>query len=88
MFKKYLPKIKDGTYLMILDEYKSIVTHSIVLYVNDDNISYFENVGIEYILKEIQRTWKYLENIFRIQVNDSIMCGNCCVGFVDFMQKV
>ena len=24
-------------------------------------------------------------NIFRTQVNDSIMCGCFCVGFIDFM---
>ena len=24
-------------------------------------------------------------NIFRVQANDSIMCGYFCVGFIDFM---
>ena len=24
-------------------------------------------------------------NIFRIQANNSIMCGHFCIGFIDFM---
>ena len=24
-------------------------------------------------------------NIFRVQENDSIMCGYFCIGFIDFM---
>ena len=26
-------------------------------------------------------------NIYRIQANDSLMCGYFCIGFIDFMQK-
>ena len=48
-----LPKIKDGTYVTNLDEYKSIGTHRIGLYVNTDNIVYFDSFGFEHILKEI-----------------------------------
>ena len=32
-----LPKIKDGTYVISLDEYKSIVTHWIALFLNGNN---------------------------------------------------
>ena len=35
-----LSKIKDGTYVNNLDEYKSIRTHWIALYVNGSNIIY------------------------------------------------
>ena len=28
-----------------------------------------------------------IENIYRTQVNDSIMCGYFCIGFIDFMLK-
>ena len=24
-------------------------------------------------------------HVFRIQANDAIMCGYCCIGFLDFM---
>ena len=37
-----LPKIKDGAYVINLDEFKSIGTHWIPLYVND-NIIYFDS---------------------------------------------
>ena len=33
-----LPKIKDGAYVINLDEFKSIGTHWIALYVNGNNI--------------------------------------------------
>ena len=35
-----LSKIKDGAYVINLDEFKSIVTHWIALYVNDNDISF------------------------------------------------
>ena len=35
-----LSKIKDGTYVIILDEYKSMGTHWIALYVNDNNVTF------------------------------------------------
>ena len=36
-----LPKIKDRTYVINLDEYESIGTHWIALYVNNNNVTYF-----------------------------------------------
>ena len=38
-----LPKIKGGVYLINLDECKSIGTYWIDLYVNGDNLIYFES---------------------------------------------
>ena len=46
-----LPKIKDGVYVRNLDEYKSVGTHWITLYVNGDNVTYFDSFGVEYIPK-------------------------------------
>ena len=40
-----LPKIKDGAYVINLDEYESIGTHWIALYVNANNIVYFDSFG-------------------------------------------
>ena len=48
-----LPKIKDGTYVINLDEYESIGTHWIALYVNDKNLTYSGGFGVEHIPKEI-----------------------------------
>ena len=46
-------KIKDGTYIINLDEYASIGTHWIALYVNDNNVTYSDSFRVEHIPKEI-----------------------------------
>ena len=48
-----LPKIKDGAYVIHLGKYKAIGSHSIALYVNGENVTYFDSFGVEYIPKEI-----------------------------------
>ena len=85
-----LPKIKDGAYVINLDEYKSIGTHWIALYVNAENVTYFDSFGVEHIPKEIKKfigNKNIITNIYRIQAYDSIMCGYFCIGFIDFMLK-
>ena len=40
--------------------------------------------------KEIKKfidKYTVVTNIFRIQAYNSIMCGNICIGFIDFMLK-
>ena len=49
-----LPKIKDGTYIINLDEYESRGTHWIALYVNAENVIYFDSFGVKHIPKEIK----------------------------------
>ena len=39
-----LPKIKDGAYIINLDEYSDIGTHWVALYVNNNNVTYFNNI--------------------------------------------
>ena len=46
-----LRNIKDGKYVVNLDEYKSIETHWIVLCVNSDNVTYLDSFGVEHIPK-------------------------------------
>ena len=48
-----LPRIKDGAYVIILDEQKSIGTHWIVLYVNGNFVICFDSFGVKYIKKFI-----------------------------------
>ena len=79
-----LPKIKDGVYVINLDEYESIGTHWIALYVNGNNrrasfVSiHFDSLGFEHIPKEIKKfkgNKNVITNIYRIQAYDSIRCG-------------
>ena len=42
-------------YIINLDEYESIGTHWISLYVNAENITYFDSLGVEKILKQIRK---------------------------------
>ena len=49
--KNNLSKIKDGAYIINLDEYESIETHWIALCVNDENVSYFDSFGVEHTAK-------------------------------------
>ena len=81
-------KIKDGAYVINLDEYSDIGTHWVALYVSNNDVTYFDSFGVEYIPKEIKTfisNKNIKTNIFRIQAYDSIMCGYFCIGFIDFM---
>ena len=49
-----LSRMKDGAYIINF-EYDSIGTHWIVLYVNDNNVTYFDSFGVEHIPKEIRK---------------------------------
>ena len=49
--KNNLPKMKDVSFVINLDEYKSIETHRIALYANGDNATYFDGFRVEYIPK-------------------------------------
>ena len=77
-----LTKIKDGAYIINLDEHSDIGTHWVALYVNNNNVTYFDSFGVEHIPKEIKqfinRSLSITTNIFSIQANDSIMCGYFC----------
>ena len=83
-----LPKIKDGTYVINIDEYSDIATHWIALYVVNNDVTYFDSFGVEHIPQEIKAfigNKNIKTNIFRIQAYDSIMCGYFCIGFIDFI---
>ena len=80
-----LGKIKDGAYVINLDEYSHIGTHWIALYVNNKTVTYFESFAIEGISKEVINGKNIIANIFRIQAYDSVMFGYFCIGFIDYM---
>ena len=66
-----------------------ILVHIGLLYfVKKNKIVYFDSFGVEHILKEIKEfigNKNIKANIFRVQANNSVMCGYFCTGFIDFM---
>ena len=81
-------KIKDGTYVINLDEYADVGTHWIALFCNRNKIVYFNSFGVEHISEEIKEftvNKNIKANIFQVQANNSVMCGYFCFGFSDFM---
>ena len=81
-------KIKDGAYVINLDEYADVGTHWIALFCNKNEIVYFDSFGVENVpeeIKELIGKKNIKVNIFRVQGNDSVMCGYFCIGFIDFM---
>ena len=49
---------------------------------------YFDSFGVEYVPEEVKEfigNKIIITNIFRLQANNSIMCGYFCDGFIDFM---
>ena len=87
-----LPRIKDGAYVINLDECSDIGTHWVSLWVNNsNNATYFHSFRVELILKRIKTlisNKNFKTNVFRIQAYNSIMCGYFCIGFIEFMLKV
>ena len=81
--------IKNGAYVINLDEYRDIGTHWVALYGNNKTATYFYCFGVEHIPKGIiifiGSNKKIITNIYRIQAYDSIMCGYFCIGFINFM---
>ena len=68
------------------------------MYVKNNDITYFDNFGVEHIPKEIKafinrpsssafKNRNIKTNIFGIQAYDSIMYGYFCIGFISFMFK-
>ena len=81
-------KVKDGAYVIKLDEYADVGTHWITLFCNRSEIVYFDSFGVEHVPEEITEfigNKNIIANIFRLQANDSVICGYFCIGFIDFM---
>ena len=80
-------KIKDGAYVINVDEYSDIGTHWIALYLNNKTVTYFDSFGVEHRLKEVKKfigNRNIISNVYRIQNYDSIMCGYFCIGFIGY----
>ena len=69
-------KVKDGAYVINLDDYSDIETHWIALYANNKTMTYFDSFGIEHISQEIRvfiADKDIIASIYRIQSYDSIV---------------
>ena len=58
------------------------------MYVDNNDVTYFDSFGVEDIPKEIKtfiNNKNIKTNIFRVKAYDSIMCGYFGTGFIDFM---
>ena len=81
-------KIKDGAYVINLDEYADVGTHWIALFCRKNEIVYFDSFGFEHVTEEIK---EFIGNknikakIFRMQASNSIMWGYFYIGFIHFM---
>ena len=77
--------MKNGAYIINLDEYEDIGTHWIDLYVKNNEVNYFDSFrvfGVEHVPKEIKKNIGHKNrktNIFRIQADNSIICGYFCL---------
>ena len=84
----YPKTIKDGAYIIKLDEYADVGTYWIALFCKINEIIYFDSFGVEHIPDEINKfvgSKNIKPNIFRVQANNSVMCGYFCIRFIDFM---
>ena len=83
-----LSKLKNGAYVINLDHSKSTGTHWIIILLKTNEVIYFDSFGVEYIPKEIMNkigNKNIKSSIFRIQDNNSIMCGYFCILFIEYM---
>ena len=70
-----LSKIKDGAFIINIDEYESVGTHWIALHVNDNNVTYCDSFGVTNIEKEIK---KFIgnKNVVKIFIEYKIWFNN------------
>ena len=83
-----IKKIKDGAYVINLDEYAEVGTLWVALFGSGREIVYFNSFDVEHVLEKIKEFIGHKNikaNIFQEQSNNSIMCGYFCTGFIDFM---
>ena len=82
------PRIKDGAYLINLDDKNSKGTYWASLFIDRNLAVYFDSFEIKYIPQEVLKKIKdksITHKIIKIQDNESIMCGFCCIAFIEYM---
>ena len=83
-----LPRKKDGAHVINLNDKNSKGIHWFSLFLDRNKAVYFDSFEFEYIPQEVLnkiRDKSITQNIFRIQSDDSIMCGSYCIAFIEYM---
>ena len=80
-----LPTIKDGSYVINLDDKNSKGAQCVSLFIDRNTAVYFDSFlnGIlsSRSFKQI-RSKSIIQNVFRMQDNESIMCGIYFITFI------
>ena len=74
-----VPQIKDGAKEIDFNENQPIGTHSVAPNVNANSVTLLDGFSVDCIPKEVKRfigNESTVTNTYRIQENDSTMCGN------------
>ena len=80
--------MKNGTYVINLDDKNSKGTRLVSLFIDRNLAVYSDSFEIEYMPQKVLNKIKnrsITHNIFRIQVNESTICGFYCVAFIEYM---
>ena len=83
-----LPRIKDEPYVKSLNDKNCTGTHWVSLFIHKKVAIYFDSFGTEYIPQELLNKIKdtsITHNTFRMQDNESIMCGFYFIAFAEYM---
>ena len=81
-------KIKDGAYVMNLNEQQMQAHIGLLYFVTKVKLFNCEIFGVEHVPEEIKEfvgNKSIIANIFRVQASNSVMCGYFSKGFIDFM---
>ena len=72
-----LPRIKDGAYMINLDDKQSKGTQLVSVFIDNDLAMYFDSFEVEYIPQQVQNKIKdksIAHNIVRILDDNYVMC--------------
>ena len=81
-----LPSIKDGAYVINLDDKNSKRTHWVSFLIDRNAAVYFDSYRTEYIPQEVLnkiRDKSITYNMFKIQDNEFVMRGFYCIAFIE-----
>ena len=82
-----LPEIKHRAQARNFDEYKSIGTQCVTLYVKANNIVYFDSFGVEHVPKEFKKPWE-AKILYQISIEyRHAIRQYFWTDFIDFMLK-